>query len=161
MAFSKPTILFIPGFWHTAEGYGPLAKLLEKEGYPTVLVSMPSAGAHPGHPDSSQDIGAIRNYVSSLADEGKNVILVMHSGGSLSGSEAVLNLDKKHREAEGKKGGVVRMVYIGILLPKAGKTMYETFMAVVSSPDLDPNFEIDQDQKFHVMAEVIPLSLWL
>jgi len=77
----------------------------------------------------------------------------MHSGGSVGGSEAVRGLSKKEREAEGKAGGVVRLVYIGILLPEAGKTMYETFSSVISSPDLDPEF-VMPSQEAHVMAEV-------
>lgn len=151
---TKPTVVFIPGFWHTSEGFTPLAKILEKENYPTVLVNLPSAGAHPGHPDFSQDVAAIRKVITELSDEDKEVMVVMHSGGSVSGSEASRDLGKKERQAEGKKGGIVRVVYIGILLPKAGKNMFETFQGVVSSPDLDPDFVIDKDQSFHVIAEV-------
>lgn len=154
MVNSKPTLVFIPGFWHTPEGFTPLAKVLEKEGYSSVLVNLPSAGAHPGHPDFSQDVAAIRKIITELADEGKEIMVVMHSGGSVSGSEASRGLGKKERQAEGKNGGIVRVIYIGILLPDAGKTMFETFQGVVSSPDLDPDFVIDQDQSFHVFAEV-------
>ncbi|KAF7885425.1 uncharacterized protein EAF02_003934 [Botrytis sinoallii] len=153
MINSKPTVVFIPGFWHTPEGFTPLAKVLEKEGYPSVLVNLPSAGAHPGHPDFSQDVAAIRKIIIELADEGKEVMVVMHSGGSVSGSEASRDLGKKERQAEGKNGGIVRVIYIGILLPSAGKTMFETFQGVVSRPDLDPDFVIDPDQSFHVFAE--------
>jgi hypothetical protein len=45
-------------------------------------------------------------------------------------------------------------VYIGILLPKAGKTMYETFHEVMQSPDLDPEYARDESEDFHVAAEV-------
>lgn len=153
MANSKPTVVFIPGFWHTPEGFTPLARILEKEGYPSVLISLPSAGAHPGHPDFSQDVATIRKIITDLSNEGKEVMVVMHSGGSVSGSEASRGLGKKERQAEGKNGGIVRVIYIGILLPEAGKTLFETFQGVVSSPDLDPDFVIDEDQSFHVIAE--------
>ncbi|TGO86242.1 hypothetical protein BPOR_0321g00110 [Botrytis porri] len=153
MVNSKPTVVFIPGFWHTPEGFTPLAKLLDKEGYPPVLVNLPSAGAHPGHPDFSQDVAAICKIVTELSNEGKEVLVVMHSGESVSGSEATRNLGKKERQADRKNGGIVRVIYIGILLPKAGKTMFETFQGVVSSSDIDPNFVVDQDQSFHVFAE--------
>ena len=132
----------------------PLTAILQKEHYPTALVDLPSAGAHPGHPDNSQDVAAIRKIVTDLADAGKDVLLVMHSGGSISGSNAVEGLSKKEREANGKKGGVVRLFYIGILLPDEGKSIYETFQTVVASPDLDPDFVIDSDQSFHVIAQV-------
>jgi pimeloyl-ACP methyl ester carboxylesterase len=155
MVVTKPTVVFIPGFWHTSEGFGPLATLLQKENYATTLVDLPSAGAHPSHPDYSQDVAAIRKIITDLAHAGEEILLVMHSGGSIAGSDAVKDLSKKEREAEGKKGGVVRMFYIGILLPQAGKTIFETYHSVVTSPDLDPDFVIDPKQEFVVIAEVV------
>jgi pimeloyl-ACP methyl ester carboxylesterase len=154
MATTKPTIAFLPGFWHTTEGFGPLRAILEKAEYPTVPIDYPSAGAHPGHPDSSQDVAAIRAVITDLADAGKDVVVVMHSGGSISGSNALVNLSSKERAAEGKKGGVVRVLYIGILLPKLGVSVMETFMSVITSPDLDPDFVVDTNQDSHVVAEV-------
>lgn len=160
MAFTKPTVIFIPGFWHTSESFTSLATLLEKAAYPTILVDLPSAGAHPGHPDFSQDVNAIRTIVSDLAEKDKDVVLVMHSGGSISGSEALQSLSKKERVAAGNKGGVVALVYICILLPKAGKTMFETFSNTLQRPDLDPTFVVDTNQDSHVVAEVQVLCFW-
>jgi hypothetical protein len=51
-------------------------------------------------------------------------------------------LSKKEREAEGRRGGVVRLMYIGILLPKPRKSIFETCNTVFSSLDLDPDFVI-------------------
>lgn len=48
----------------------------------------------------------------------------------------------------------IRVVYMGVLLPKAGTTMTETFMSAVFSPDLDPSFVMSEDQSYHVMADV-------
>lgn len=163
MSVSKPTVVFIPGFWHTSEGFGPLAALLRTAGYPTIPVDLPSANAHPGHPDFSQDVAKIRTVVTDLAEAGNEVVVVMHSGGSVSGSESLRLLSKKERTGQGKKGGVVRLVYIGILLPMAGTTMMETFVSVMSSPDLDPDFVMDSNPDSHVIAEVetpLPLHLY-
>jgi pimeloyl-ACP methyl ester carboxylesterase len=154
---TKPTIILIPGAWHTTEGFGPLKSFLEKAGYPTKAVDLPSAGAHPGHPNFDQDVAAIRKVVLDLIDEEKDVVVVMHSFGSVIGSEALRDLGKEDREAAGKSGGVIRCVFIGILLPELGKGMYETYMSVMSSPDLDPDFEVEQDQSAFVVAEVCSL----
>lgn len=78
----------------------------------------------------------------------------MHSGGSISGSEALLGLSKSERLAAGEKGGVIRCFYIGVLLPKKGMSIFETFQNVVASPDLDKGFVVERDQSFHVIAEV-------
>ena len=119
-----------------------------------MLVDLPSAGAHPGHVDNSQDVGAIRTIITNLANDGKEVLLVMHSGGGIPGSLAVEGLGIKDRKAEGKKGGVVRVFYIGLLLPELGKSIFETFMTVLTGADLDPDFVVDSNQAYHVVAEV-------
>lgn len=151
MAASKPTVVFVPGFWHTTEGFGALSALLRKAGYPTVPFDLPSAGAHPGHPDFSQDVAAFRDLVTGLADAGKDIVVVMHSGGSIIGGEGLRDLGKKER---GGKGGVVRLVYIAILLPEAGMTMMQKFTSVITSPDLDPDFVLDTNMDSHVISEV-------
>lgn len=159
MASSKPTVVFVPGFWHTTEGFGPVSALLRKADYPTIPFDLPSAGAHPGLPDFSKDVESFRSLVTGLADAGKDVVVVMHSGGSIIGSEGLRGLSKKERG--GSNGGVVRLVYIGILLPDAGMTMMEKFTSVITSPDLDPDFVLDTNQDSHVIAQVRNYSAWI
>ena len=154
MSTAKPIIVLVPGAWHTPENYGPLISLLSIAGYPSIPISLPSAGAHPGHPDFSQDVAHVRKSITSLVEAGKDIVVVMHSGGSVCSSEAVRDLSKKDREGEGKAGGVIRLVYIGILLPKAGTSLFETFNSVMQSPDLDPDFIRETSQDYHVMSDV-------
>lgn len=44
----------------------------------------------------------------------------MHSYGGAPGSEAVAGLSKKERQARGKKGGVVRLVYLAAMALEEG-----------------------------------------
>jgi hypothetical protein len=81
---------------------------------------------------------------------------VMHSFGSVIDSEAFRDLGEGDREATGKTGGVIRCVFIGILLPHLGKAMYETYLNVMSAPDLDPDFEVEQD--LSVRVGIAPIS---
>jgi hypothetical protein len=77
MSAEKPIIVLIPGAWHTPEGFTPLLTLLSLAGYPCIPLSLPSAGAHPSHPDFSQDVAAIRSTITKLAEAGKEVVVVM------------------------------------------------------------------------------------
>lgn len=154
MSTTKPVVVLIPGAFHTPEGFTPLITLLSLAGYPCIPINLPSAGAHPGHPSFDQDVTSIRNTITTLSEASKDVVVVMHSGGSVCGSESLKELSKAEREQEGKKGGVIRLVYIGILLPEKGTSMFETFNAVLTSPDLDPDFVTGENQDFHVIAEV-------
>jgi pimeloyl-ACP methyl ester carboxylesterase len=70
---TKPTIILIPGAWQTTEGFGPLKSFLEKAGYPTKAVDLPSSGAHPGHSNFNQDVAVIRKVVLDLINENKRL----------------------------------------------------------------------------------------
>jgi pimeloyl-ACP methyl ester carboxylesterase len=156
MSTVKPIIVLVPGAWHTPEYFGPLISLLSLAGYPCIPISLPSAGAHPAHQSFSEDVAAIRKQITLLVEGGREVVIVMHSGGSVPTTEALRDLSKNEREEQGNKGGVTCLVYIGILLPKAGTSLFETFNSVMQSPDLDPDFVRETNQDYHVVAAVCP-----
>jgi hypothetical protein len=109
---SKPTIVMVPGAWHQPAIYSGVVSSLSKLGYPTVSLPLPSAGAVPPNQDFSEDVAAIRNCLTKLVEEGKEVVLVVHSYTGLPGGEAPKGLGKKEREVQGLKGGVIRFVVI-------------------------------------------------
>ena len=55
---------------------------------------------------------------------GNDVVVVVHSAGGITGSEATKNLSKPEREAAGKKGGVIRMVYLCAFAAPEGVAVY-------------------------------------
>lgn len=112
MSSSKPTILLVPGAWHSPDLYAPMTDLLVAEGYEYIGISLASIGADPALENWDPDVELIHKTVLGVLDQGKDVVLVVHSYGGLVGSEAMKGLGKKQRESEGKKGGVVRLVYI-------------------------------------------------
>lgn len=112
MSSLKPTILLVPGAWHSPDLYAPMTNLLVAEGYEYIGISLTSTGADPALENWDPDVELIHKTVLGVLDQGKDVVLVVHSYGGLVGSEAMKGLGKKQRESEGKKGGVVRLVYI-------------------------------------------------
>ncbi|KUL84131.1 hypothetical protein ZTR_07198 [Talaromyces verruculosus] len=115
-----PTIVLIPGAWHTPEYYGQVIAILQAQGYPTTTVSLPSVG---GLSTMLDDAAAIQDRVSRLADEGKKIILVMHSYGGMPGTESAKGLAWRTRQAEGRSGGIVHLVYISAYLVKEGMSV--------------------------------------
>lgn len=109
---AKPTLLFVPGAWHKTACYAPVIEALNKHGYATATAELASVGPKPGLETWADDICNISAVLSTLVNEGKRVIVVCHSYGSLPSGEAVKEYLLRTREAEGKKGGVVHMVYI-------------------------------------------------
>ncbi|KAL2811561.1 alpha/beta-hydrolase [Aspergillus granulosus] len=112
-----PTIVFIPGAWHSPEYYGAVRSLLEAKGYPTVGVDLPSVG---GHATMKDDAAAIRAVTEKLAAQGTKIVLVMHSYGGIPGSESASALGWKQRQAAGEPGGIVALVYIAAYMLEEG-----------------------------------------
>ncbi|PGH19700.1 hypothetical protein AJ80_03855 [Polytolypa hystricis UAMH7299] len=120
----KPTIVFVPGAWHTPAGYDKLLPLLHAAGYATTAVDLPSVGASPGVPDFSADVTAIRNTVSGLVELlGRDVVVVSHSYGGVPATEALRGLSKQDQRAQGGKGGVVGLAYVAAILPQVGGSL--------------------------------------
>ena len=115
MATAKPTIVFIPGAWHTPAHYEDLLSLLEKAGYETKAIQLPSVGSDsPNEQSVVGDAQAIREQLLlPLLDAGRDILLVMHSYGGCPGGAAAKNLSKSARTTS---GGIVGLVFIAALL---------------------------------------------
>lgn len=126
MATSKPTILIVPGAWQLPTSYEPFSDLLNKNGYEAGVVSLPSTGGTElpltGLPE---DIAAIRARLEPLVEAGKEVVLLTHSAGGISGSAALKGLDVKTRKAAGVSGGVARIIYMAAFVVPKGVSLMD------------------------------------
>ncbi|KAL9051755.1 MAG: hypothetical protein Q9162_005807 [Coniocarpon cinnabarinum] len=90
--------------------------LLRKAGYETVIAEHAATGApNRSPPESSSmkdDITAIRQTVEKHVDQGRDVVMVLHSSGGFLGSEAIEILSKSSRAMAGKAGGVVHIIFV-------------------------------------------------
>ena len=122
----KPTIILVHGAWHSPEYYDSVRKILTAHNYPSIAVALPSVGAVPALPDFSGDVQAIRTVVRQVVEEEeKEVVLLMHSYGGCPGAECLEGLGKKERAKEGKKGGVVRLVFMCAFVLGEGEQVVE------------------------------------
>lgn len=113
----KPTIFLVPGAWHEPDCWDAVTLQLEEYGYPFSTVQLLSSGGEPST-SVAEDASHIQKSISKLADAGKDIILVMHSYGGIAGTESAKGLLKKDRQAEGKLGGIISLVYVtAFLLP--------------------------------------------
>lgn len=121
MSSPKPTVLLTPGAWHSPAYFAAYRSALKAHDYPTVAINMPSVNADPALQSHDDDTSAIRHKLTTLIDEqGKNVILAMHSYSGIPGSDAAEGLGHAERRAAGKRGGIVLLVYIcAYMLPVA------------------------------------------
>ena len=116
---AKPTIVFVHGAWHNVSSWDVVRSKLPS--YPTVAVPLASTGGNAAEVTSHlQDVAVVRQELEKLIkDDGKDVVLVMHSYGGTAGSGAVLGLEKARRQQHGEKGGVVGCLFIAaVIVPK-------------------------------------------
>lgn len=122
MAAPKPTIVLVPGAWHSPSHYIDLINFLQKAGYPTKCSRLPSVGsADPRNESTEKDANFIREkLLSPLLDEERDIILVMHSYGGCPGAAAAKGLSKSER---GSKSGIVYLVFITAFLAREGDSL--------------------------------------
>ena len=120
---SLPTIVIVPAACQTPAHYRPLASALQTANFTVAVIPLPSVGASPGLKNYDEDVSAIRKVVSSLVDDGAEVIVLMHSYGGLPGSAAMKGLGAKERAKDGKQGGVKRLVYVSSYVLKEGEAL--------------------------------------
>ncbi|KAJ5819102.1 alpha/beta-hydrolase [Penicillium riverlandense] len=119
----KPTIVLIPGAWHLGSTYEPVAELLRKQGYPAHTMTLLSAGG-PTSTTAVDDAEHIQStLLNDLIAQGKEVVLVLHSYSGVPGSICTRGLTRKDQITEGKKGGVVALVYVTAFMLREGQSL--------------------------------------
>jgi pimeloyl-ACP methyl ester carboxylesterase len=125
----KPILIFVPGGWHTPSTFEPTTSLLSEAGYHCISISLPTIGSElrnePAPQNWNLDVAAIRNTLLEHIDQGRDVVLIVHSYGGTVGSEACNNLGKTHRESQGLRGGVIKLVYLTAVVMDIGHYIWE------------------------------------
>ncbi|KAI4212229.1 MAG: hypothetical protein LQ351_005099 [Letrouitia transgressa] len=123
----RPTIILVHAGWHGPETWSLVVPGLERAGYSITAVTLPSAGQTPAVPDLFEDVKIIRNTVTSNLRIGKDIILVMHSFGCISGCEALKGVAEELASNNTVQppgvevGKIVKLAFIsGKLVPEGG-----------------------------------------
>lgn len=114
MASQLPTLVFLAGAFADPSCFDPLTSRLQKAGYPFIYASVPSLNpSSPGDSSTAQDAAHVRNNVLlPLLEEGKDIIVIVHSYGGVVGGAAATGLSKAELSAEGKTSGILGLLYI-------------------------------------------------
>lgn len=118
--------VLVPGSFSPTTFYEKVTPLLEKRRFSVHPTALQSAGERPSSkgPATLQDDAAyIHSTLLQLVEQGKDVVLAMNSYGGFPGTEATKGLSKGEREKEGKKGGVVALVYLASFIPPVGMSL--------------------------------------
>ncbi|OAK98527.1 alpha/beta-hydrolase [Phaeosphaeriaceae sp. SRC1lsM3a] len=144
-------ILLAHGSFHKASSMNSFLGALCAQGYKASCPQLPTADparlvADPSNPSFNQPpppngvpehiedakvlIAALKELIE---DEGKEVLLVAHSSGGWSATEAATHsLRKSSRKDAGKSGGLIGILYIAAFLIKPGESVYSIFSSMPS-----------------------------
>ncbi|KAF5686886.1 hypothetical protein FDENT_5613 [Fusarium denticulatum] len=123
-----PHVVIVPTSFAPPSLYSKLVESLAQHALETTVIDLPSVGLRDTLPAASmeEDAEHIKTVTTKLADEGHDIILVMHSYGGICGTESTAEVSKAERQVSGKPGGIVHLVYISSPVPEMGgsvKTM--------------------------------------
>lgn len=118
-------IAIVPGSFSPASLYSTAVVKLKAAGFSTVKVlQYPSIGLGDGNQGvtMADDAQYLHSELEKLLDAGHDVVVNAHSYGGMPASESLKGLSKKQRAADGKKGGVVGMIYTAAIVPRPGQS---------------------------------------
>lgn len=121
----KPAIVIVPGAFHTAAHFQPLTKALQRLSYDTTTITLPSIGAKAGTATLEDDIQTIRSTLERLAEDEREILLMLHAYGGVPGCQAVRGLEKSQRKEEEKKGGIAQILLMGGFVPESNQSLLE------------------------------------
>ncbi|PNP73414.1 hypothetical protein FNYG_13241 [Fusarium nygamai] len=122
------TLVIIPGSFASAASYKSFTDALNRNGVDSEVIDTPSVGRRKGGPKTmSDDAAEITRVASTLLNRGKEVVLMTHSYGGIPGTQSLEKLSKKAREAQGKAGGVEKIIYLTSVVLPVGTSNLETF----------------------------------
>ena len=122
---SMPAIVVVPSAWHKVAQYGPLTTRLDQAGYEVVGVDYPSTSLNPTNENFDPDVKIVHDSIAWLVNQGKDVLVVVHSAAGIIAGEAAKRLSKADRIKDGLSGGIVRMVYICAFAAAEGVSLYD------------------------------------
>ncbi|OLN88353.1 hypothetical protein CCHL11_00534 [Colletotrichum chlorophyti] len=124
-AATLPTVVFTPGAWHGPQSFDLVRAGLTLKGYESKAITLPSVGAEPATVGLEADAAVLRSTLETLADAGKEIVLVVHSYGGMVGGNAVEGLGYQQRAANNKKGGVITLVYLSAFAAPNGTSLLD------------------------------------
>lgn len=123
----KPTILLIHGAIHDTSIWDLVIPKFEALEYPVSAVHLPTSNPTSKDLSISDDVAAIHKLMLPLLDQGKEVVVVAHSYGSVPGLMSIEGNSVIEREEKGLTGGVKSVIFISsLLITEKGKSCAET-----------------------------------
>lgn len=123
---SNSASIFVPGAWHSPDGYDKVIVLLSARGFTNRKIHLASVGRSPPVTSIESDVEAIQAAALAEMQQGRDVTVVCHSYSGLPTSEALEGLDKPQIVGGGR---ILAIVYIAALMISEGVSLNAALVA--------------------------------
>lgn len=123
-AAMKPAVVIVPGNFSLPRFWSTIQQSVQDKGYPVEVVCLKSSREETidPAPGLADDVKEATSVLNKYIDQGKNVVLLMHSYGGMVGTEATRGLARFEREKAGLKGGITYLVFLASIFAPPGKS---------------------------------------
>jgi len=145
---AKPTLIFVPGAWHTAQTWSKVTTLLEAKHYTCICVTLPSTLSEP-NTTFFDDIKAVRDPIIAETTAGRNVVVIVHSYGGAVGCSAVkgLTLPKQDTSDKTSNGHVIGIASMASGFGPSGVCFIDNFGGTPP-----PTWTFDPENAFAILV---------
>ncbi|KAI6749639.1 hypothetical protein HG530_015053 [Fusarium avenaceum] len=120
------TVVVIPGSFAPPSMYDSLVESLSRNGIQSEVVGLPSVGRQQDMLPATMvdDVEEIVSVVEKMLEQDRETVILTHSYAGVPGTQSLEKLSCKTRQAEGKKGGVGKIIYMSaVVLPVGGSVL--------------------------------------
>ena len=128
------TVVFVPGSFATPGFYEPVVAKLKEDGIEATIAALQSVGKKEKPVTATDDAKHIQSVVKPILDGGKDVLLVAHSYGGVPSTMSIEGLSKAAREKDGKKNGIVGILYAAAVVPPVGTNTVDFLQMPLENP---------------------------
>lgn len=121
---SALTVALVPGAFHVEWAMDLLAAQLQRRGYNTCTWGLKTVNKPNVSLEEDSTLLA-EGLLKPLMDQGKDVVLYLHSYAGFPGSAAIAGFSKAERNAKGLQGGIIGLIFQSAFVPKAGYTLLQ------------------------------------
>jgi len=122
---SKPTLIFVPGAWHTPEYWGKVISAMESKQYTCEPVTLPTTQDTSKGVNFASDVTRVRDAIAEEISFGRDVVLVVHSYGGAVGASAIKQLSRKTALPDEGKGHVIGLFMVATGFAAPGMSFLE------------------------------------
>ena len=122
---STATIVLVPGAFHIDSSMDLLGAQLQRAGYNTHSASLVTVNGP--SKNISDDIDYLQTQVLEplIGQQGRDIVLYLHSYAGFPGSVAIEGYSKTARLANGTAGGILGLIYQSAFIPKQGDSLLQ------------------------------------